>query len=212
MKQQFTQATYPVNNVRLLSPQVKGDAPNVQATFDKGTEDGRNFINQNLLAELANTLGAFRIGFSNIDFSSDNVGDALIEILAQLQDIVLDQIPDGTVTDVKLSNADGQTKSRLTALENVVGNDFKVGTSTIPTTGWVASTGDNPYKLNLAITGVTATSWVDVSIDRNSQDVALDAGINPTIEEYEGGITIFATTIPSAEIPIRYAISKEMGV
>lgn len=90
----------------------------------------------------------------------------------------------------------------MKGLENII------GTATITTTGWTSHTGDNPWKFNLPITGVTTSSWVDLTIDANSQDIALDAGINPTILEYNGGVTIYANAIPTAQIPVRYKVVK----
>ena len=82
------------------------------------------------------------------------------------------------------------------------------GTTTIPTTGWVANVGDNALKLNLVIIGVLSTHWVDISINKDYQDIASDAEINPTVDEYAGGITIYANRAPSVAIPIKYKVVK----
>lgn len=82
------------------------------------------------------------------------------------------------------------------------------GTSTIPAAGWVANTGDYPLKYSLAIAGVVVGDWVDVTIDKDYLDVASAAEMSSTVEEYAGGITLFAKTAPTVDIPIRYKVDK----
>jgi len=82
------------------------------------------------------------------------------------------------------------------------------GVSTLPTTGWVANTGENTLKYDLLITDVTVDNWVDVTVDKDYQDVAQEMELNPTVEEYNGGITFFANIAPTVNIPIRYKVVK----
>lgn len=82
------------------------------------------------------------------------------------------------------------------------------GTSNIPTTGWVANTGDNALKCNLAIAGVLATDWAEITIDKDYQDTARDAEINSTVTEYANGVTVYANTAPAVAIPIRYRVVR----
>jgi len=144
--------------------------------------------------------GSAIVGHDSPNIVADNVNEALEELKTDLQGITQGGIADGSITNVKLSNAPGDILSTVTQLTPIV------GTSTIPTTGWVANTGDNTLKYNLAITEVLSTSWVDITIDKDYQDTALDAEINPTITEYNGGVTIYANVAPAVAIPIRYKV------
>jgi len=82
------------------------------------------------------------------------------------------------------------------------------GTGTIPTTGWVANTGDYALKLDYAITGVTATDVVDVVLDKDVHDVAGDAELCPTNESYAGGVTFFCKVTPTATMAFSYKVVK----
>lgn len=79
--------------------------------------------------------------------------------------------------------------------------DYQKATSaasgTIPTSGWVSNTGDYPYKLDLAISGVTATDVVLIFLDKEVADTGQDAGLCPTNESYAGGVTLFAKSVPA---------------
>lgn len=93
-------------------------------------------------------------------------------------------------------------------LLNLINEKITTGTSTIPTTGWVENSGDDALKLDLSIANVEASYWVDITIDKDYQDIALEAEINPTITEYDGGITFYANTAPTVPIPIRYKVVR----
>lgn len=82
-----------------------------------------------------------------------------------------------------------------------------LGSSTITTTGWVSTTGDFKYYLNIAISGVVADDWVDVQVSREYLNEASAAGIS-CVEEYAGGITFYATSVPTVAIPFKYKITK----
>lgn len=82
------------------------------------------------------------------------------------------------------------------------------GTATIPVTGWTAHTGENALKLNLPISGVVVGDWVDLTVGEEFQKVAQDAEINGTVVEYNGGVILFANSVPSVEIPVRYKVVK----
>lgn len=80
------------------------------------------------------------------------------------------------------------------------------GIGTIPSTGWVANTGDYPYKIDVAISDVTVNDIVDTSIAPNDADIVFEAEICPTIDSYDGGITIYAKRVPTASISFTYMI------
>jgi hypothetical protein len=63
--------------------------------FDQAPSDIKEYINGVLIPEI-------EAGYASKE---------------EIQNVVLDQIPDGTLTDVKLSNAAGQVKARVTSLE-----------------------------------------------------------------------------------------------
>lgn len=118
-------------------------------------------------------------------------------------------IPENSLTDNFLSSTAGNVKPRLATLEDAVDDMQPIkGTATLPTSGWVANTGDNALKYNLAISGVLAIMWAEVTIDKDYHDTALDAEINPTVEEYNGGITFFANSSPAIAIPIEYRVVR----
>lgn len=96
-----------------------------------------------------------------------------------------------------LSNSftiNGAEVSRVTAKTSI----------TIPTTGWVANTGDYPYKLNVAISGLLATDYILVDILPDYEDVGSAAGLSNYCLEYAGGITIYAKAVPTASITANY--------
>ena len=82
------------------------------------------------------------------------------------------------------------------------------GTGTIPTTGWIASTGDYAYKLNIALAGVTSADNVLVMIDKDALDDASDCGLSATNESYAGGFTVYAESIPATTIAYSYVVIK----
>jgi len=208
MKLPIVQPTYVTNNVQQLPNIVENQASSLQVVFDKASVDIKAYETQ-LTADLNGNDGSKKIGHSSLNVTSNNVSDALEELKADLVGISQGSVADGAVTDVKLSNDPTAIKARVAGIESSIGGLMPViGTSTIPTTGWVANVGDNTLKLDLAITGVLATSWVDITIDKEFQDTALDAEINPTIVEYNGGVTLYANTAPTVAIPIRYKVVK----
>ena len=78
------------------------------------------------------------------------------------------------------------------------------GTGTIPITGWVANTGDYPYKVSIAISGVVSEDIVNTIIDINDIDVANANSLCSAVDSYAGGITVYAKTIPTATIGFSY--------
>lgn len=91
-------------------------------------------------------------------------------------------------------------------LLNLINDLIKQGTGVISNIGWVENVGLNAFKIDIPITGVVVGNWVEITIDKEYQDIASEAEINPTIEEHEGGITIYANRVPSEDIPIRYKV------
>lgn len=165
-KKELTQASYDVDNVQSLPVQVKGQASLVQQTFDKASLDARTYNNDTLLSELADeTLdasGSHTIGHNSTNITADNVGDALTENRQAIVDAILGQIPDGSLTDVKLSNDTGQVKDRLSR------NDANT-----------AQNGKDIARLELAVrkngivTGDNITKWFESPDVRSDESVGL---------------------------------------
>lgn len=89
------------------------------------------------------------------------------------------------------------------------GGVFKFeGTAIIPTTGWNSHAGDYAWTLNLDIAGISDLDFVDVIVDLEDIDTAIDCELAPTIANYVGGITFYAKSIPSAPIGITYAVDE----
>lgn len=85
---------------------------------------------------------------------------------------------------------------------------IQTGSGTIPTSGWDTVTGDYTKRYSYAITGVLSTDIVDIYLDKDSQDTALDAEICPTSESYNGGVYIYAKTVPTTSISFSYTILR----
>jgi len=117
-KKTLTQATYAVNNIRLLPDQVQDQPTALKTSFDQTGDDNKEFINTinipELQSETLNASGAHAIGLGLAEWpSSNNVGDALVAVKTAIDDVVAAGIVDGSVTDVKLSNIPGQIKERV---------------------------------------------------------------------------------------------------
>lgn len=83
------------------------------------------------------------------------------------------------------------------------------GQVTTDTTSWVSSTGTGQftYKKNIAITGITTADYPDIRFTVSSYTTASTAGIS-YVETYAGGITLYASAIPTASITFDYVIMK----
>ena len=93
-------------------------AENLKKAFDANAtgeiKDSINGIIDSLLSVVEGESGAENIGSAVIDgVTGATVREQLESLKSQLTDIVLDEIPDGTITDAKLSNVVGQIKSKV---------------------------------------------------------------------------------------------------
>lgn len=82
------------------------------------------------------------------------------------------------------------------------------GTGTIPTTGWSTINGKYKYSINITIPNVTSDNIVNMTIDKDSVDVALRANMCPTNESFTGGITVYSMFIPKSAINFTYTVLK----
>lgn len=110
------------NYVRQLDDHVKGGAEAVKYAMDRFGEEFKEWFNNTYLPAWLSTengnSGADNVGATPILPGADTVQKALEALLTQIQAATIGQIPDGTITDAKLSNQAGQIKSKVTALEN----------------------------------------------------------------------------------------------
>jgi len=107
--------TVAVNNIQTLN-----DLPNdvtgltsaqLKTAFDKYGADNNNYINTVLIpALIASNISNLAVS----GLSSTDVQSALVELKTQLNNTVLGTQPDGSLTDVKLSNLAGMIKDTVT--------------------------------------------------------------------------------------------------
>lgn len=116
----FTPSTVATNNITALPSVVVGQAITLQPLFDKGTLDTKTYINSTLIAELNGNDGANKIGCNPSNLASDNVKEALEELQTNIQNTSVGAIPDGSLTDIKLSNTVGQIKDRVATAETEI--------------------------------------------------------------------------------------------
>lgn len=109
------------NYVRQLDDHVKGGADVVKYAMDKFGEEFKDWFNDTYLPALLSTehnnSGADNIGTTPILEGADTVQKALEALLVQIHAAAIGQIPDGAITDVKLSNEEGQIKDRVTEIQ-----------------------------------------------------------------------------------------------
>jgi hypothetical protein len=160
-------------------------AAQLKAKFDEGGEALKLYVNNTLIPALQATTngasGADQIGATAIATSGTTVQDILEWLYAQISTITLGQIPDGSLTDVKLSNAAGQIKQTVSSLNTSVGTINSTLTTHIADyirqPGYGDTTGTSTaYVLTLspALTSYVAGVGVAVKIHVNS-------GSNPTL-------------------------------
>jgi hypothetical protein len=211
-KMSIPQSTASTTNIQSKPDVVVGQPVEIKTAFDQYAIDDKNYTNNTLIPSLNGNNGSKMIGHSSANFTADNVSDGLEELKQDLQDVTQGAVADGSITDQKLSNNPNEIKDRVLTIQSSLVNFEQIkGSSTIPTTGWVVNSGVNTIKLNIPIANVTTNTWVDIVIDKESHGLALDAEINPTIVEYDGGITLFANTAPVSAIPFTYKITKVVG-
>lgn len=107
-------------------PSAEGiTAAALKAVFDSNANNeikiSVNGIINNLLSKTINDSGADNIGSTVIPgVTGENVRAQLVALKNLIDAVVLGQIPDGTITDAKLSNAPGQIKEQI---ENLFDNN-----------------------------------------------------------------------------------------
>lgn len=86
---------------------------------------------------------------------------------------------------------------------------------TIPATGWVQEAPmeyDFPYSIEFEYNGVLDTHNAEVTVDRESIQVAAACGLCPTMETMHNGLKFWSRTIPEAEILCHMTLFGEGGI
>lgn len=91
----------------------------LKAKFDEGGDSLKDYINNTLIPSLEaiadGNSGADNIGATPIGESPSTVQGILEWLKGQIDSTVLGQIPDGSITDVKLSDSETEIKARFSA-------------------------------------------------------------------------------------------------
>ncbi len=86
---------------------------------------------------------------------------------------------------------------------------------TIPETGWVLEApedADFPYSIELPYEGTLDTHNAEVTVDKESIQIAAACGICPTMETMHNGLKFWSRTIPSAPIMCHMTLFGEGGI
>lgn len=83
---------------------------------------------------------------------------------------------------------------------------FTKKTSRISSSGWESVSGLYPKRYKLLIDGLKATDFVDITIDKNSMEIAQKAELCSTIEEADGFVYIYSKNVPTSSISITYKV------
>lgn len=203
----FTPSTVATDNITELPSVVVGQAITLQPLFDKGTLDTKTFINSTLIAELNGDDGANKIGCNPSNLASDNVKEALEELQTNIQNTSVGAIPDGSLTDAKLSNTAGQIKARVATAEteidtlqadvNIIESDSNYSLATIVSRQIrITKSGALPttnFKISAAI---TVGAQLTISLDAGATSLPLVDTTLAAITSIESGVhqVIFDTT------------------
>jgi hypothetical protein len=165
MKLPIVQPTYPTNTIQSFPSLVENQASTMQAAFDKGTLDGKEY-QVTLTADLNGNDGSKKIGHNSPNVSSDNVSDAIEEVYSAIQSTVLGEIPDNSITNAKLSiDAKVGSLATLNTAEktNVVGAINEINTYAV---GLPNKVNTIETDLNIVRTAKTTTgSNIALSVD-----------------------------------------------
>lgn len=92
----------------------------------------------------------------------------------------------------------------LQPIEDYLGALLDEGSGTITTSGWQANSGDFQFKINISIAGMLSTDKVDVFINNDDLNVAMDSELSPNVDSFDGGLTFYCKTQPAAPITFEY--------
>lgn len=211
-----------LNNVQTLPNQpraIDGYTPEViKALIDKAPNDIKDYLVSTLLPYLEGTAGAENIGLpETISGSGANVKARVEWLRTQINNTVLGQIPDGSLTDEKLSNEEGQIKDTVTKhlaekaqLAELGHVEHGVITTTLDTT-WTGASA--PYTKTQAVAGILATDTPIVDVVMSGTYATDDArqsawGNIYRITTADSSITLYAKEKPTISLPIQLKVVR----
>lgn len=206
-KGSFTPPSVDTNNIQQLPDIVTDQAVPLKELFDKVGADIIAYVTNTLIAELNGDGGSNKIGHDSPNLASDNVEDALEELQANIQSAVIGGIPDGTITDIKLSDAAGQIKDRVSMAEgdisalqtdvSYIESDLNYLTATISSRQIrVPKVGNLPVTRFRISSSIATGSQITISFDSGATSLPLVDTDLGAITKIESGIheLVFDTT------------------
>jgi hypothetical protein len=172
-KQPITKLTTDLNNIQALPDVIIGQAVSLKATFDESGNEIKTYVNTVLTEELNGSDGANKIGLTNPNLASDNVGDGVeevrqIAVQAQGGTILPNSITNEQLSaDVKVGSLGSLTttdKTSVTASINELDAEVGANTGNIATnTANISTTALNLDILRTA--KITTGSSVALTVD-----------------------------------------------
>jgi hypothetical protein len=208
MKQAITPSSVGVTNIQAQPDIVIGQATALKVAFDKTGLDEKTYINSTLISELNGDNGSKKIGHDSPSITADNVGDAIEEVWTN---IVMGQVSNGSIIDVKLSDAAGNIKDRFAT--HLADYASLLINSKYPPSPYVAAVGngiaDDTAALQVLLTYIgtngggslylpTGTYKISSRLDVPVNTTVFGAGIDKTIIAWDE--TDLAMTATSAMI------------
>jgi hypothetical protein len=183
-------STVTVTNIQAQADIVIGEATALKVAFDKAGADEKTYINDVLIPELNGDNGSKKIGHDSANLTSDNVADALEELLVEAQQAQAGTIMDGVVTDAKLSDAAGNIKDRFST--HTIDNLQKAINVKYPPSGYTAAeidgTTDDTDAINALFTYGDANNCKNLFIPEGT--CMIRATGEDTRGDDEGGLII----------------------
>ena len=203
------------------------DALNSDTDGDSGADN----IGMTQLANYGSATTTVQANVEALDAQVKTNRDDIDTNTSDIASLVAGTIPDGSVTNAKLATdvkvgsiatlTTTEKSSVVGAINEVDSNvsDIEDGTTkvyaqhltgsgSIPTTGWSASATDYAYELDITISGVLATDFVEIFLDKDSQDIASDINLSPSVDEATDTITIYADKVPTSTLSYKYRVVR----
>jgi len=106
-KQNLPQSTVATDTIQNLATRPTESASELKAKFDKYSIDDVDYTNNTLIPALESTTvgdaGANTIGLNAVGVTADNVNDGIAEVQANISGAALGEIPDNTITELKMA-------------------------------------------------------------------------------------------------------------